>query len=89
MSMTHHQNPGQNHNVNIANRCFENVTQFKYSGTTITNQNPIHEEINSRLNSGNACYNSFKKLLFFHFMSKNIKILILFFQFKPHNICII
>jgi len=25
-------------------------------GTTLTNQNDIHDEIKSRLNSGNACY---------------------------------
>jgi hypothetical protein len=34
------------------NRCFENVTKFRYYGKTVTNQNYIHEEINSRLNSG-------------------------------------
>jgi hypothetical protein len=50
------QNAGQNHDIKIANRCFENVAQFKYLGTTVTNQNLIQEEINRRLSSGNACY---------------------------------
>jgi Tfp pilus assembly protein PilX len=31
-------------------------THIKYLVTTLTDQNFIHEEIKSRLNSGNACY---------------------------------
>jgi hypothetical protein len=58
MLLSRHQNAGQNHNIKIANRYFENVEQFRYLGTTITNQNLIQEEIKRRLNSGNACYHS-------------------------------
>jgi hypothetical protein len=56
MLLSHHQNAGQNHYIKIGNRCFENVAQFRYLGTTITNQNLIQEESTRRLNSDNACY---------------------------------
>jgi hypothetical protein len=41
---------------------------------TITNQNLIQEEINRRLNSGNACYYSVQNPLSTRLLSKNIKI---------------
>jgi hypothetical protein len=47
-------NSGQNQNITTANESFENVAKFKYLGTTLTYQNDIHDEIRSRLNSGNA-----------------------------------
>jgi hypothetical protein len=50
------------------------VAQFRYLGTTITNQNLIQEEIKKRLNSGNACYHSGQHLLSSHLLSKNINI---------------
>jgi hypothetical protein len=75
MLLSSHQNAGQNHDIKIANRYFENVAQFKYLGLAVTNQNLIHEEIKMRLNSGNACYHSVQNLLFFsRLLSKNIKI---------------
>jgi hypothetical protein len=50
------------------------VEQFKYFGTTVTNQNLNHEEIKRRLNSGSACYHSVQKLLYSCLLSKNVKI---------------
>jgi hypothetical protein len=50
-----HQVAGQNHNMKIAIRCFENVAQFRYLGMTIKNQRLIQEEIKRRLNSANVC----------------------------------
>jgi len=52
------QNAGRSHNMKIDNRSYEMVEKFKYSGTTLTNNNSIQEEIKSRLKSGNACYHS-------------------------------
>jgi hypothetical protein len=57
MLLSHHQNVDQNRDIKIANRLFENVSQFKYLGITVTNQNMmIQEETKRRLISGNTCY---------------------------------
>jgi hypothetical protein len=48
--------------------------QFKYLGTTLTNQNSIQKEIKGRLKLGNACYISVKNLLSSRLLSKNLTI---------------
>jgi hypothetical protein len=63
MVMSRKLNAGQNHNINLDNKSFEMVEQFKYLVTTLTNGNSIQEEIKRRLNSGNACYLSVQDLL--------------------------
>jgi len=47
MVMSRDQNAGQIHSVRIDNSTFERVEEFKYLGTTLTNQNSIVEEIKS------------------------------------------
>jgi hypothetical protein len=74
MLLSHHQNAGPNHDIKIANRCFENLAQFRYLATTVTNQNLIHEKITRRLNSDSACHHSVQKLLSSCRLSKKIKI---------------
>jgi hypothetical protein len=67
-----HQNAEQDHTSQTATKSFQNVVNFKYFGTTATNQNAVHEE--SRLNSENACCHPVQNLLSSHLLSKNVKI---------------
>jgi len=59
--------------MKIDSRSFGMVEEFKYLGTTLTNQN-IQEEIKSRLKLGNACDHSVQNLLSSTSLSKNLKI---------------
>jgi hypothetical protein len=70
--MSHDRNADQNRDIKIATRSFENVSQFRYLGMTVTNQNLIQEETKRRLNSGNVCYHSCY-LLSSHLLSKSLK----------------
>jgi UDP-galactopyranose mutase len=63
MVMSRDQDAGQNHGMKIDNSSIERVEEFKYLGTTLTNQNSIQKEIKSRLKSGNACYYSVQNRL--------------------------
>jgi hypothetical protein len=74
MIMSCHLNSGQNQSIRITNESFEKVGKFKYLWTTLTNQNDIHDEIKSRLNSRNACCHSVQNLLSSRLISKNLKI---------------
>jgi hypothetical protein len=74
MLLSRQQNIGQNWDVKIAYRLFENVSQFRYLGTTVTNQNLIQEEIKRKLNPCNACYHSVQNLLSSRLLSKNLKL---------------
>jgi len=72
--MSRDQNAGRRHNIKIDNRSFEGVEEFKYLGTTLTDQNSIRGEIKSRLKSGNSCYHLVQNLLSSSFSYKNLKI---------------
>jgi hypothetical protein len=74
MLMSHSQKIRQKHNTKRANRSFEDVMKFKYLGKTLTDQNCMHEEIMSRLNSGNACYHLVQSLLSSCLLPRNVKV---------------
>jgi hypothetical protein len=74
MLMSRSQKTGQKYSIKIANRSFEDVAKFRYLGTTLTDQNHMHEEIKSRLISRNACYRSVQSLLSSRLLSRNFKV---------------
>jgi hypothetical protein len=74
MLLSRYQNAGQYHDIKIGNRCSENVVQFRYLGTTVTNQILIKEEIRIRLSSGKICYHSVQNLLSYRLLYKSVKI---------------
>ena len=82
MVMSRDQNAGRIHSVRIDNSTCERVEEFKYLGTTLTNQNSIAEEITSRLRPGNACYFSVQNLLSSRLLSKNLKIKIYIYNYN-------
>jgi hypothetical protein len=71
--LSHHLSAGKSRNIKTVNRSFENVDKFKYLGTTVTNRNVIQEEIERRLNSDNACYDSVQKFLPSRLLCKNVE----------------
>jgi hypothetical protein len=74
MVMSTDQTAGRSHSMNIDNSFFERVEEFRYLGTTLTNQTHIQEEMKSRLKSRNACYHSVHSLLSSSLLSKNLNI---------------
>ena len=72
--MSRDQNAGRSHSEKTDNSSLETVEDFKYFGTTLTDQNSTQEETTSRLNSGNACYHSVQNLLLAILLSKNLEI---------------
>jgi len=72
MVMSRDQNAGRAHSIKIDNSSFERKDEFKYLGTTLTNQNSIQEKF--RLKSGNAYDHSVQNILSSSLLSKNLKI---------------
>ena len=74
MTVFRDQNAGRIHCVKMDNISIARVEEFKYLGTTLTNQNSIQEEIKCRLKLGNACYYSVQNLVSSSLLSKTLKI---------------
>jgi hypothetical protein len=74
MVMSRDKNAVRSHTIKIGNRSFEMVEQFKYFGSTLTNQKFIQQELKIRSKSENACYHSVQNLLFSTLLPKNLKI---------------
>ena len=73
MVISQDQNAGRSHSMKNDNSSFERVEEFKYLGTTLTNQNSFQEEIKSRLKSRNVCYHLVQNLLSSSLLFKNFK----------------
>ena len=74
MFLSRDQNASRCHNIKTDNISVERVEHFRYLGSNLTNQISIHEEIKSRLKSGNDCCHSVQNHLSSSLLSKNIKI---------------
>ena len=48
-AMSWYQNAGRSHNIKTDNSSFERVVEFRYLGTTLTNQKSIQEEIKGQI----------------------------------------
>jgi len=81
------QNARRSNNLKNDNSSFERAEEFKYLGTTLTNQNSIQEEIKSRLKTHNACCHSVQNLLSSSLLSKNLKIKIDRTKILPVVLC--
>jgi hypothetical protein len=71
----------------MANTLFENMSQYRYLGMIVINQNLILEEIKRCLNSGNTCYHSVQNLLSSHLLPRDLKIRICKTVILPLVIC--
>jgi hypothetical protein len=72
--MSGEQTAGLGHTMEVDNSFIERVEEFRYLGTTLTDQNSIQEEITSSLKLGNACCHSVQNPLSSSLLSKNLKI---------------
>jgi hypothetical protein len=69
-----YQTAGHSHSMKNHNSSFERVEEFRYLGTTLTNQNSIQEAVKSRLKSGNnTCCHLVQNIFVFQFGIEKFK----------------
>jgi hypothetical protein len=74
MLLSRQQNARQNHDINIGNRCFENVGSVQIFWNDYNKSKPDSGGNKWKLISGNACFHSVQILLCSRLLSKDIKI---------------
>jgi hypothetical protein len=76
MLMSCSQKKADKHSIKIADRSSEDEAKFEYLRTTLTHKNCMHEEIKSRLNSGNGSYCLVQSLLSSCLLPRNLGVTI-------------
>jgi hypothetical protein len=61
-------------NINIGNRTFEGVSQFRYLGALVNGQNEISDCIKDRIQNGNRAYYANLKLFKSKLLTRNTKV---------------
>jgi hypothetical protein len=87
MLLSRQQNAGQNHDIKITNRSFENLAHFIYLGMTVRNQNFIQEELMGRLDLVMFRCHSVQNFSSSRLLSRNIRIRIYKAKFLPVVLC--
>ena len=68
------QNTHNNGNLIVCDKIFERASNFKYLGSILNQTNEIREKLKKRINLGNACFYSVRKLLDSRILSRRLKI---------------
>jgi hypothetical protein len=63
-------------NIQVTNRCFENMENLKYLEMALINQNFINKEVKSRMYSRNACCHPYEDRLSSLVLSRNANLII-------------
>jgi len=71
--MSRDKHAGHNCNLKLGNKTVENMEQLRYLGTTLKNQNSVHEEIKSKFKSENVSFHLVQNVLSSNLPSKNVK----------------